>query len=150
MDGSDRLRDAHTVILFEGEKTADHAHRLIGHKGYACVSCVGGSSAVKYVDFSPINLFPKIYCPDNDAVGEKCARTVCDIISKQENSTVTLCEPVGGKKGADVADTDWNEDQLIDYVTSGTPYAPIQAPDLTPFMEPTTEARRSYHLQRRK
>lgn len=135
MYGLDRLRNAHTVAIFEGEKTADHAHRLIGHQGYACLSWVGGSSAAKYVDFSPIELFPKVYCPDNDTPGEKVARIICDLLIQQQNADVRLCEPVGGKKGADVADTDWNADQLIDYVSSGAKYAPIQAPDYSELMQ---------------
>lgn len=126
MYGLERIHNAHTIVIFEGEKTADHAHRLLAPHGYACLSWIGGTSGAKYIDWAPIGGFPVIICPDNDEPGEKCAQFLAETF-KPLAASVTVTPPIQGKKGTDLADTNWTAEQVIQYLNSSAP-----AVDITP------------------
>lgn len=70
--GSTRIVDAGTVILAEGEKTADAIARM----GACAATWPGGSSAVGKVDLAPLNGKTVVIVPDNDDPGEKAAATL--------------------------------------------------------------------------
>lgn len=71
--GLDRLAKlpGAVVLLVEGEKCADAAHRALG-KTIACVSWPGGTNAWRRVDWSPLNGRKVILWPDNDLPGKLC------------------------------------------------------------------------------
>ena len=58
-----------TVLIVEGEKTADAAQRLYGDKGYVAVSWIGGAGSVSKSDWSVLGFRNVIIWPDNDKSG---------------------------------------------------------------------------------
>lgn len=60
------------VLIVEGEKTADAAHKLIG-KDYIVVSWCGGASAAKEANWKLLYGRDIVIWPDNDVAGYKAA-----------------------------------------------------------------------------
>lgn len=133
MYGLERIHNAHTIVIFEGEKTADHGHQLLAPHGYACVSWIGGTAGAKYIDWAPVGGFPVIICPDNDQPGEKCAKFIAESI-RPLASSVRITEPIDGPKGTDLADTTWNSAEVIEYLNSSN-MGIVEQPDYSGLME---------------
>jgi putative DNA primase/helicase len=60
-----------TVILCEGEKSADAAQALL--PGYACLSYYGGTGSVDYADLAPLRNREVVIWPDADEAGLRAA-----------------------------------------------------------------------------
>lgn len=81
--GSAPIVESDTVVIGEGEKTADALVRL----GSRCVATwPGGSSGVTKVDLTPLNGKNVILVPDNDEPGEKAAT----ILANRLNTAATV------------------------------------------------------------
>ena len=66
-----------TVLIVEGEKTADNALKKFNRKDLVCVTWQGGASAVEKTDWSPLQGRKVLIWPDNDAAGAKAADALC-------------------------------------------------------------------------
>lgn len=102
--GLDRLAakpDA-SVVIFEGEKTADAGHQLLQRP--ASVTWPGGSNAIEYVDLAPLVGRAVAIWPDNDQPGfiaaVRLARRLAGIASKIR----IVLPPEWAGEGWDVAD----------------------------------------------
>lgn len=144
MYGLERIHGAHTIVFFEGEKTADHGHRLLAQHGYACVSWIGGTSGVRYIDFSPVGGFPVIICPDNDDPGQKAAHYIADTI-RPNVASVVITRPIEGKKGADLADTNWTAEQVIQYLNASAPAVNL-TPDYSELMQSKNDGKSASNM----
>lgn len=75
-----RLRDISNnpnarILIVEGEKTAEAAQRLIGNKAIV-TTWMGGSSAVKKTNWTPLTNRDIVIWPDNDEAGIKAANDI--------------------------------------------------------------------------
>ena len=113
---------SNTVIICEGEKSADAAQRLI--KGHACMTTSGGSNAVDKSDFSPLVDKDVIIWQDNDEPGTKCAQELTKQLHGIANSVSILPIADGKTSGwdaADALDEGWCEQEAADYLATAIP-----------------------------
>lgn len=66
-----------TILIVEGEKTADAAQRAFAKEGMVAVTWLGGSSAASKADWASIAYRNVIIWPDNDAPGFKACNEIC-------------------------------------------------------------------------
>ena len=66
-----------TVLIVEGEKTADKALEKFPGQDFVCVTWQGGASAVSKADWGPLKGRKVIVWPDNDSAGYKAGETIC-------------------------------------------------------------------------
>lgn len=71
--GLDRLRDGYPVLIVEGEKCADVAHRVLGDT-FDVLSWAGGGKAVDKADWSALANRNVLVWPDCDAQREKLSK----------------------------------------------------------------------------
>jgi len=91
-----------TVILVEGEKTAD----AVRSAGFDCVTWQGGCGAVLKTDFSPLNGKTVIIWPDNDQPGFRAMATIKKSLKAAKILFVNI--PESAPEKWDAADTDAN------------------------------------------
>jgi len=110
------ISDAKTVVLVEGEKTADAMIRL----GASCVSTwPGGSSAVGKFNVAPLVGKNIVIVPDNDEPGEKAAQMLSARLEGKAAVTVWRVPTVlDGKPINDAADL-WLAGGTIDDIKTG-------------------------------
>ncbi|HNA62825.1 MAG TPA: hypothetical protein PKW79_07090, partial [Rhabdochlamydiaceae bacterium] len=71
-----------TILLVEGEKTADHALTHLSGDHYICMTWSGGAGAVQKSDWTPLYGKKIIIWPDNDPAGYEAADKVCSELKK--------------------------------------------------------------------
>ncbi len=71
-----------TVVIVEGEKTADAANRLLNKHGMICLTWLGGARATMRTDWSPLDGREVVIWPDNDPPGFKAAGDICSELRK--------------------------------------------------------------------
>ncbi len=81
-----------TVLIVEGEKTADKALEKLPKENLVCITWSGGASAVSKADWSPLVGRKIVVWPDNDVAGFKAAESVCDEMKKVGAREVYLVE----------------------------------------------------------
>jgi putative DNA primase/helicase len=128
--GLDRLAQADakaSVLLVEGEKTADAAARLLDPARIVCMTWPGGSPAVGKVDLSPLaGRFVRIF-PDADKPGFEAAIALAVRLKEAGVACLRIVEPPGGvASGWDLADAeaeDWTALRVREWLVSrdGTP-----------------------------
>jgi len=79
-----------TVLLVEGEKTADAAQEAY-FPDYAVLTWSGGANAVAKADFSPIHGRKAIIWPDNDEAGFKAALSLAGLL--EGKADVSIVQP---------------------------------------------------------
>ncbi len=100
-------RPGATVLVVEGEKTADAAGERLG--GFVMVTWPGGSKATGKVDWSPLAGRDVVIWPDADAPGRKAALDVARLARAAGALSVAVAEPPGFlAEGWDLADP-WPE-----------------------------------------
>lgn len=118
------------VLVCEGEKSADACQKLL--PGYVAVTSSGGSNAAKSTDWNGLKGRTATIWPDNDAPGQKYAKSVeQEAIKAGAYSVVTLMPPEGKKQGWDAADAleeGWTEEQAKEFVQTGD--AVFTVPDM--------------------
>ena len=66
-----------TVLIVEGEKTADAALSKISEGNFVCITWPGGAGAARRADWSPLIGRNALIWPDNDKAGFQAAEDVC-------------------------------------------------------------------------
>lgn len=125
-----------TVLLVEGEKTADAAAKYFPH--LICVTWIGGSDNVKYTDFSPLENRNVICWPDNDLPGlfamfggwslndtTKEYKRIFGITDLVKANFQQVKNHQSLPKKWDVADANWSNDEANDYLKMNTSEIPI-------------------------
>ncbi len=105
-----------TVLLVEGEKTADAAQAQLDPSRVVVTTWPGGSKAIEHIDFLPIYGRKLLLWPDNDVQGLSAMLHVRHLISEH----VSLCKIVPLDttlpKGWDCADKEWQPNELREFV----------------------------------
>lgn len=105
---------AHTdkqVLVVEGEKCKDAAAGALDGR-VIVVSWLGGTSAVKQTDWTPLAGRSVIWWPDNDAPGAKAMQAAMKLAGAAKNKRI---EPYGSA-GGDVADLIADGLDVADYI----------------------------------
>ena len=108
-----------TVVIVEGEKTADAVRDLLDDQAYCVMTWPGGSNAVSKADFRPLANRHCCIIPDNDAAGFKAALTVVKTLAGMAASLHTIPPPVDKASGWDLADAKaegWTGEQALAYL----------------------------------
>lgn len=107
--GQQNIAHRRAVLLCEGEKAADAAQEIIGHRG-ACVSWMGGASAWSTADWSPLYGRDVLIWPDADAPGLDAAERITQVLSGH-GCRVTVLDVQDMPAGWDAADFEggWDE-----------------------------------------
>jgi len=71
-----------TVLIVEGEKTADQALQKLTGETYICMTWPGGAGSVQKADWTPLQGRKVLIWPDNDKVGYKAASDICTELRK--------------------------------------------------------------------
>ena len=71
-----------TVLIVEGEKTADHALSRLPGENYICMTWPGGASSVSKADWTPLIGRNVLVWPDNDQAGYLAGEKVCHELRK--------------------------------------------------------------------
>lgn len=103
-----------TVMICEGEKTADAAHELFDKA--VGVGWVGGAQGIKYTDWSPLEGRKVILWPDNDQPGRDAMRDIADRIGDKVDVLKWVKNPADAPKKWDIADADWSPEEARAYV----------------------------------
>lgn len=91
-----------TVLLVEGEKTADAAQNLLPE--YIAMTWSGGSKAMAKSDFLPLHERDIIIWPDNDKPGLDAACTLCKLIAGKSQCLGIVMPAMDWPEGWDLAD----------------------------------------------
>lgn len=107
-----------SVLVVEGEKTADAAQWQLDPNKTVVTTWTGGSNAVALVDFVPLYGRKVVLLPDNDVQGISAMLHIRHLI--RENVTLTKIAPLDSTlpKGWDVADKEWQPGELREWVLS--------------------------------
>lgn len=121
--GLDRLQPNMPVLVVEGEKSADAAHAIVGHR-YAVLTWPGGAQAFSKADFAPIEGRKVLLWPDADAPGVAVMRKLADRLL-DVCPEVKMLDPDGMPDGWDAADSgfDW-----LGFVAWAKPRARLVSP----------------------
>ena len=99
------------VLIVEGEKCRDFAHKLIGDK-LAVISWAGGTNGINKTDWTPITNRKAVFIPDNDDTGFKAMQAIADLNLTASNKFITPDNEL--EKGWDIADGEWeNQAQFL-------------------------------------
>lgn len=122
-------RPADTVLVVEGEKTADAASLLFPQ--YVCVSWMGGADNVRHADWSVLAGRNIYMWPDNDIAGIHCMfggwqknevtgdyKRVTGITELVKANFKRINNEPKFPKKWDVADADWTPEQAMEYLLS--------------------------------
>lgn len=98
-----------TVLVVEGEKTADLALGKFRGESYICVTWPGGAGAAQKADWAPLQGRKVMIWPDNDQAGYKAAESVCHELRKVGVESLQLVDQENLKRSFpekwDLADT---------------------------------------------
>ena len=129
-----------TVLIVEGEKTADAAQALLPH--VVVTAWQGGAKAIKATDWTPLQGRKLVLWPDNDQPGEQAMWDIADIVRPTAALLKWIPNPAEAPKHWDVADADWTPEQAADYARASIMDVPERKqpePEPIPAPEPTPE-----------
>ena len=107
-----------TIIICEGEKTADAIQLAIG-ENLIVTTWIGGTNAVKSTNFEILNGRKILLWPDNDMVGHKAITEIYELLNLT-NDVKFINNDDGLPKGWDAADKDWKPKEIMQYINSHT------------------------------
>ena len=132
-----------TILVVEGEKTADAAQKQFDVSKTVVTTWIGGANGLKKTNFKQLNDRRIILFPDNDTAGELAMINVSQLI---KTKVIRFVKNTDDKpKKWDCADSEWETDELKNYIlnnlidvpkpTEKTP-EPIHTPE--PIQAPKT------------
>ena len=144
-------RPTDSVLIVEGEKTADAARRLLGSAPVIAVCWLGGSKTRHLVDWSPLAGRSVAIWPDADDDGAavitgaagsagRWLPGLAELLSGIAEKTQTVAPPADAPRGWDIADAEadgWDTARLVAHLRgnlspaeSGKPKPPVpETPD---------------------
>lgn len=81
-----------TILVVEGEKTADAANKIIEKENIVCMTWIGGAGAVTKSNWEPLQGRKVIIWPDNDQAGYKAAEELCSLLRQVGVSSLQLVD----------------------------------------------------------
>lgn len=117
-----------TVILVEGEKTADALQAATPH--VVVLSWMGGANGVPWADWTPIHGRKTLIWPDNDWEGMGAAIQIAHALDGKTPLLKIVTNPVDAPRGWDFADSGWDTETTRTYVNTHLvlPYSPEPSP----------------------
>lgn len=104
-----------TVVIFEGEKTAEAGAALL--PSAVCVTWLGGSNGVHLTDWSPLAGRKVVYWRDNDPQGSSAMLHINELTNGATALSKWVKNPDGAPKHWDIADaTDWSPADAKKYI----------------------------------
>ena len=88
------------AVVVEGEKVA----AAVQAAGYVGVSYISGAHSAGLADYGQLAGFDVIVSPDNDDEGLEAAEVAAGMAAAAGAKSVRVMPPIGGEKGADLAD----------------------------------------------
>lgn len=123
-----------TIILVEGEKTADAVQQQLDPAQYVATSWIGGANGIENADFRPIQSRRAILWPDNDEPGRKA---MDDIAKKLNGELLFINVPKSHPEKWDAADHTWQPGELQAFVLKAKPFnVPLAAGPKNPPLPP--------------
>jgi len=107
-----------TVLLVEGEKTADAAQAQLDPSRVVVTTWPGGSMAIAHVDWAPLWGRKVLMWPDNDVQGISAMLHVRHLTNHMLSLSKLVPLDTTLPKGWDCADTEWQPGQLREFVLS--------------------------------
>jgi len=137
-------RPTATVLIVEGEKTADAAQRLFPTT--VAITWSGGCKALRKTSFDALAGRKVILWPDNDAPGLQAMEQLSQTLLKLPGTTVhIISNPNDVPKGWDLADATWTPEEAATYakanlreIAGGIEAAPAPTPAPTTESEPAS------------
>lgn len=117
------------VLIVEGEKAVAAAYKLIGHK-YNVVTSIGGASAWKRTDWSPLKGKSVLIWPDADEPGNKYGEAVATHLSNDYDcKEIKILKTDGLPKGYDAADFKYPKADFIKWAKARVyVFNPVERP----------------------
>jgi putative DNA primase/helicase len=81
-------RSEATILIVEGEKTAEAAQKLFSD--YVVTTTMGGANAPRKTDFSPLEGRHIIISPDNDGAGESYMQNIVDLCLQVNAASIKI------------------------------------------------------------
>ena len=136
-----------SILVVEGEKTAQHGQEHIDPSKVIVTTWIGGANGIKNVDWSPLKDRRIIYCPDHDTKqrygdshksagklkpwyeqpGNHAMLEINKLISTDLNITDSrwVNVPNTFDDKWDIADKDWNEGELLQFIYGNITDVPV-------------------------
>jgi len=120
-----------SILIVEGEKTADAGSEQLDVKKTIVTTWIGGANGIKNTDFSVLNGRKCIFFADHDQPGFKAMNEIASMIDTKVKRFVSIPDHYPAKW--DIADEDWDDIKvlrqfILDRITK-EPY-PIEPPKL--------------------
>jgi Ti-type conjugative transfer relaxase TraA len=87
-----------TILVVEGEKTADQSHSKFPGENIVSITWPGGAGAARRADWSPLVGRDVIVWPDNDKPGYQAGEDVCRELKKIGVKSLQMVDPLSLKK----------------------------------------------------
>lgn len=110
-----KYKDA-SILIVEGEKTADAAQKQLDPVKTVVTCWIGGAKQVKNNDWSPLYGRNVIYFPDNDQPGIEAMREIRTLIGEKTKKNFICKLPDDLPKHWDLADREWKAGELRGFV----------------------------------
>lgn len=81
-----------TILVVEGEKTADQALQKLRGESYICMTWPGGAGSVQKADWTPLQGRKVLIWPDNDQAGYDAADRTCHELRKVGVESIQLID----------------------------------------------------------
>lgn len=103
-----------SILLVEGEKTADAAQKMLDIKKTVVTCWIGGANGIKKTDFTTLNNRKVIFWGDNDAPGFMAMNNISDLIDTDFKRFVKI--PNSYTPKWDAADKEWKPNEINKFV----------------------------------
>lgn len=112
--GLDKIAKANQVLIFEGARKAEYAHKILG---IACSAWAGGANAVRHQDWSPLKDKNVVIVPDADDAGRYAAKNIAEHAHKVGAASIHIINVDDMPKGWDICDrADWTRESLVEFL----------------------------------
>lgn len=135
-----------SIVVVEGEKTAEAAQRLL--EGKAIVTTwIGGARAIMKTDWTPLKGRKVILWPDNDAPGVEAMQEIDGVIRETALVTRWVKNPSEAPEKWDVADANWTPEETFTFVKNNLhDFNPYNEPEVDYEMPPPLIQEHEYEI----
>ncbi len=134
-----------TIVVCEGEKTADAIQSQVEPAKTVSVTWIGGANGIDNADFEPLLGRKIIFWPDNDQPGHKAMQEINKKIEPHCATRKWVNVPEDLPKKWDAADKEWNPGELREFILTNLIEIPnymddafdVEEPKPTPPKKPT-------------
>ena len=122
-----------SVIMVEGEKTADAVQAQFNPEKTIATTWIGGANGIKKTDFTTLKDRGLFLWPDNDTAGTNAMINVNEIIKSYAGVKGIIKNPEGLPNKWDAADKEWEQMEMREFILENKQE---EIPDPTPIEKP--------------